>query len=390
MFGGTAPNVFESIAKIGPFVRSLTIYESFRRNPLYLPGPLVRTFMDEAERGPILPSLHFLSLGPLKWELGSEDVEGWHYSEHTLDFLGLFLAPSVKCLALKCQPASIDIDKIRNRAPSITDLRLWLPASNIHHLQVDQSTSISTWEYSTMKGLRSWEHLSALSISSAFLTSATVSLLGAIPALRSLEVKCSGVQGWQVLQVNPDCFPSLINLFIMDVYPHDAIYLLDQPNLMGRLTTLHLEVVDSVQPSSTVKQYVACIDSLCQHATVLSQLTFHPDVLLDERILQSLNTLNLTKLDMKSVPIPTDMASILLTFAPGLRYLDVDELSVPAIFLEELATQYQTLQFLAIGILLEESLEGRGLNTPIEGQVRLHYYIVCLDGSNEAKADARE
>lgn len=372
-----------SIDRVGPFVHSLSIYEWYRW-PEYLPGPLVRAFVNKRERKPVLPSLHSLSLGPLEWELGNVGMRTWSCCEHSLNFLGLFLAPSVRRLALKCQSGSLDIEKIQQLAPSITDLRLWLDVHSRHQPTAAQNSD--TWKHSTMLGLRSWGHLLTLSISSAFLNSTTASFVGAIPALQSLEIVCEGPRDWRLLQFEPDSFPSLRSLFVIGVFPHDIIHLLDQPNLMGHLTTLHLDVVDSARPSSTVQQYVTCVDSLCQHAPSLSQLTFRPSVLPDERVLQSLQLVHLTKLDMRSVSIPIDMAPLLLTFPHGLRYFDVSEFMAPAIFLEQLAVRYPTLHFLAIGVLVEESLKEQRVDTPIEGRIYLQCSIICLYERNEAEA----
>lgn len=379
MVGCPIPISFVDFDRIAGLVTSLSLFEADRQDPLYLAPALIKGFLSKQRSGSLLPNLSSLSLGQQNWVQGQGSIGRlWFHDQYSLDFLGVFLSPTVTRLAIKCKHGGLDLAKIQLKAPSITDLRLWLydphysPQSTYQHNQ---------WAFDTIKGLLSWEHLATLSIHSTFFNRSTIVFLGTLPQLTSLEVVCiNEATDWEELESRPGSFPCLISFFVENAELQGARHLVEYLAIMKGLRSFHLTTVDTADNPDTTQTLVDCMGNLSRNIPSLSHLTFRPFFLYDEVILQPLRLLNLATLNLHNVIIDPAVAPMILTLQTGLQSLNVSKLEMPMIFLEELAIRFPTLRFLSIMIIFTERLDGRGLRTPMAGPLQLNMGLRPFSG----------
>lgn len=261
--------------------------------------------------------------------------------------LGPLLSEHVQHLAVKCEPRSLDMVKLKARAPSIKELFLCVDHSNGLPLANPEHTK--KWKLRTMECLANWPHLTNLTICSEFLNSETAVYLGKIAPLVKLTIQSNATAQFQGLYFQPDSFPSLEFLGVTQARRLDALTLVNQPNLMRRLKGLKITLTSDLARDSLLEPNV--IERACNHAPSLNRIHFEGHLPTPEYF-QPITRLPLTHLDLRNVAFRGDVKPLLRSLSPGLKELNVDTVEVSPTFIAELAARYPKLEALVIRLVL--------------------------------------
>lgn len=356
-------------------MQQLNIYGVRHVGPLYFGSGPLRALVDNPIRL-FFPRLRRLSIGPVDWTDPLRAASSWPSHVYDLDLLALFLTDSVVRLAARCKPGTLDMVKLRDRAPSLQQLHLRLDEVDVDSDDSDDSNNETrhgltpaervwarNWPRWAMERLMGWEHLSTLSFNALFLDRHTATPLSRLPLLTKLTIKCSGdrTSRWEDVCFAPGGFAQLNDLSVEAVDLRDALYLSNQQELMGGLVALKITV--AVDATSEPPDDVADLyESIAHQAPRLRRL--HVDsYLFTAQGLHSLARLPLTHLTIRAPGSIDGMEILLLGLNPDLEFLCVPEILAPVTFLTDLAPMFSKLHALEL-LLTVSSLDGFSSQEP--------------------------
>jgi hypothetical protein len=242
-----------------------------------------------------------------------------------------------------------------------------------------------------------WENLSTLSFSALFLDQHTAMPLSRLPALTKLTIKCGEDQvvQWEDVRFAPGGFAQLNDLELESVKLHDALYLFNQPDLMGGLVALKYTIGINRIIGYTGDP-ASLLECISDQAPGLRRLHIH-SLRFTAQDLQSLTRLPLTRLTLRASEFIVGFELPLLSLNSDLELLHVPEVLAPVTFLADLAPRFPKLRDLQLSLVVS-SLDEFGsqeptlqeLETRFPGPLNLYVYLHrTVEGNQVDEAAAR-